>query len=87
MTPAEVLDISLPLFQKVATDDQDSVRLLAVEDMITIAKMVTEEQRIEHLLPTFNALASDSSWRVKYMVANKFVEVRNGIRVKESLTR
>ncbi|KAI9490442.1 putative ser/thr protein phosphatase 2A regulatory subunit A [Zychaea mexicana] len=75
MTPDEVINVSLPLFYKVAGDEQDSVRLLAVDDMIAIAKMITARQRYEHLVPTFDSLTVDCSWRVKYMLATKFVEV------------
>lgn len=62
--------------QKLAEDPQDSVRLLAVEDLIAFGKLFTQEQNQEHLLPIFKALAEDKSWRVRYMVASEYVEVR-----------
>lgn len=79
----DVLGFGLQLFNQITSDDQDSVRLLAVDVMIAIAKLLSIEQRTEHLLPAFQALASDKSWRVKYMVASEYVEViRNEKRQK-----
>lgn len=81
----DVLGFGLQLFNQITSDDQDSVRLLAVDVMIAIAKLLSIEQRTEHLLPAFQALASDKSWRVKYMVASEYVEViRNEKRHKEN---
>lgn len=65
----------IPLFQKLAQDDQDSVRLLTVEVLVALANRLTKEQTKELLLPAFTSLANDKGWRVRYMVASKYVEV------------
>ena len=63
--------------QELAQDSQDSVRLLAAEDLVAFGKLFTPEQNSQHLLPIFKALAEDKSWRVRYMVASEYVEVKN----------
>lgn len=55
---------------------QDSVRLLAVEACVSIASLVSEEQRVELVKPSMLALIEDKSWRVRYMVADRFTELQ-----------
>ncbi len=73
-----VIDEMIPLFQHLAQDDQDSVRLLTVEILIAIAEVVPTEQQSSHgiLLTTLQSLIGDKSWRVRYMVAEHFEKVR-----------
>lgn len=76
--PADVAVAEMiPLFQHLAQDDQDSVRLLTVEVLISIAEVVPKEQHPSHgvLLTTLKNLIGDKSWRVRYMVANRFEKV------------
>jgi serine/threonine-protein phosphatase 2A regulatory subunit A len=44
--------------------------------MIAIAEALLAEENKSLLLNTVRALLSDKSWRVRYMVAEKFVQVR-----------
>jgi serine/threonine-protein phosphatase 2A regulatory subunit A len=78
--PADVIveDI-IPLFKHLAVDDQDSVRLLTVEVLIAIAEGVPKDQHQSHqtLLEALRALFDDKSWRVRYMVADRFEKVSN----------
>ena len=80
MTPAIVIEQMIPLFQHLANDDQDSVRLLTVEVLIAIAEVVPKEQQSSHgvLLTALRSLFEDKSWRVRYMVADKFEKVCSG---------
>ena len=72
-----VIEEMIPLFQHLASDDQDSVRLLTVEVLIAIAEVVPKEQQSSHgvLLTALRSLFEDKSWRVRYMVADKFEKV------------
>lgn len=54
---------------------QDSVRLLAIEACVSIASLLTHEDVNDLVMPTLRICTSDSSWRVRYMVADKFTEV------------
>ena len=74
-TKEHVLADALPAYRKLASDDQDSVRLLTVQDLIVIAQQLGPQQVKEQLLTQLKQSATDKSWRVRYMVANHFVEV------------
>jgi len=78
MPPSIVIDEMIPLFQHLASDDQDSVRLLTVDILIAIAEAVPKEQQSSHgvLLTALRSLFEDKSWRVRYMVADRFEKVR-----------
>jgi serine/threonine-protein phosphatase 2A regulatory subunit A len=66
----------VPIFQKLAKDDQDSVRLLVIESCVALAKMFDTEEKTSLVLPVVRATSVDKSWRVRYMMAEHFVEVR-----------
>jgi serine/threonine-protein phosphatase 2A regulatory subunit A len=76
-TPAIAVEEMIPLFQHLAQDEQDSVRLLTVEVLIAIANVVPKEQQASHgvLLTSLRSLIEDKGWRVRYMVADKFQKV------------
>ena len=77
MPASTVISDMIPLFQHLASDDQDSVRLLTVEILIAIAEVVPKEQQPSHgvLLTALRNLFGDKSWRVRYMVADRFEKV------------
>ncbi len=54
---------------------QDSVRLLAVEACASIAGLLDHQDVETLVMPTLREAANDKSWRVRYMVADKFTEV------------
>jgi serine/threonine-protein phosphatase 2A regulatory subunit A len=72
-----VIDDMIPLFQHLAADDQDSVRLLTVDILIAIAEVVPKDQQSSNsvLLNALRSLFGDKSWRVRYMVADRFEKV------------
>ena len=77
MPASIVIDEMIPLFQHLVQDDQDSVRLLTVEILISIAEVVPKEQQASHgvLLTSLRNLIEDKSWRVRYMIADRFEKV------------
>ena len=75
MTKEQIINEALPVFVTLAQDEQDSVRLLTVEDMIAIAEKMSHEEVKQHLAPIMRSICQDKSWRVRYMVADKFVNV------------
>ena len=62
----------IQLYRKLSTDDQDSVRLLTIPDLIALASNLSPPEVKEYLLDCVRASVSDKSWRVRYMVANEF---------------
>lgn len=72
-----IIEEIIPLFQYLASDDQDSVRLLTVDILISIAEEIPKEQQPSHgvLLTSLRNLFEDKSWRVRYMVADRYEKV------------
>lgn len=77
MNTQVIIDEIMPLFQYLASDDQDSVRLLTVEIFISMAEEIPKEQQPSHgvLLTSLRVLFEDKSWRVRYMVADRYEKV------------
>ncbi|GMK56532.1 hypothetical protein CspeluHIS016_0303720 [Cutaneotrichosporon spelunceum] len=69
----------IPLYRRIAADDQDSVRLLTIPDLIAFASNLSHEETKEQLLEPLRASVSDKSWRVRYMVANEFVGLAESV--------
>lgn len=51
------------------------MRLLAVEACVSIASLLPAQDTENLVMPTLRQAAEDKSWRVRYMVADKFTEV------------
>jgi serine/threonine-protein phosphatase 2A regulatory subunit A len=69
----------IPLFTTLASDEQDSVRLLAVEACADIAGLLPPADVEQLVMPTLRDAATDKSWRVRYMVADKFTELQKAV--------
>lgn len=67
-----LVDDIMPLLNKLALDDQDSVRLLAIENCAAMCGLLTEEENAEFVLPIVRASVEDRSWRVRFNVAKEF---------------
>ncbi|RDA93332.1 hypothetical protein CP533_0306 [Ophiocordyceps camponoti-saundersi (nom. inval.)] len=81
MPASIVIDEMIDLFQHLVQDDQDSVRLLTVEILISIAEVVPKEQQASHgvLLTSLRKLIEDKSWRVRYMIADRFEKIAKAV--------
>lgn len=51
------------------------MRLLAVEACAVVATLLSTDDTEQLVMPTLREAANDKSWRVRYMVADKFTEV------------
>ncbi|KAL7413348.1 armadillo-type protein [Mrakia frigida] len=76
---ALLLSDIIPMYRKLASDDQDSVRLLTVTALIAIAEQLSPEEVKDYLLPTLRNSFGDKSWRVRYMVGNEFVALASAV--------
>ncbi|KAK4458759.1 armadillo-type protein [Cladorrhinum samala] len=76
-----VVEEMIPMFQHLVQDDQDSVRLLTVEILIAIAETVPKEKQASHgvLLTSLRSLIEDKSWRVRYMIADRFEKIAKAV--------
>ncbi|PGH32458.1 protein phosphatase 2 (formerly 2A), regulatory subunit A [[Emmonsia] crescens] len=81
MATPVIIDEIIPLFQYLANDDQDSVRLLTVDILISICEEIPKEQQSSHgvLLTALRSLFEDKSWRVRYMVADRFEKIAKSV--------
>ena len=76
-----VTDDVIELFRFIAGDDQDSVRLLCVDVLIAICeKIKSGEEKTSMgeygiLVSGLRGVCGDRSWRVRYMVADRFEKV------------
>lgn len=70
---SEVISLYLPLFKKLASDDQDNVRVFAVETLLRFGPLLSAEEVVDHLLYHIRLLALDSAWRVRYIAADHFI--------------
>ncbi|RQM19436.1 hypothetical protein B5M09_009008, partial [Aphanomyces astaci] len=69
----------LPLFKSLTVDDQDSVRLLAIENCAVIAKLLNEDENLSHILPVVRSSCEDRSWRVRFSIAKDFFPLAQAI--------
>jgi len=66
----------LNIYRRLQADDQDSVRLLTVEDLVIIAQQLSPAEVKEQLLKQMRQSVTDKAWRVRYMAASHFNAVR-----------
>ena len=57
------------------------------EACVSIATLLPQEDLETLVMPTLRQAAEDKSWRVRYMVADKFSEVRAGLRLAHNPER
>ncbi|RZC37295.1 hypothetical protein BDFB_007906 [Asbolus verrucosus] len=85
MDPEEIKSDFIPVFDNLAQDEQDSVRILAVDVGIAISKKLKDFEIYEYLLKTFKLLGVDISWRVRQRVAWKIHEMRSSEHNREEI--
>ncbi|CDK27246.1 unnamed protein product [Kuraishia capsulata CBS 1993] len=71
-------DLVTSMFQFLVGDSQDSVKFLSVDVLISILKFERQIQDKSHLEELFRSLVlliEDPSWRVRYMVADRFEQL------------
>ncbi|ODV89035.1 hypothetical protein CANCADRAFT_27934 [Tortispora caseinolytica NRRL Y-17796] len=79
MDASDILSHVLPLFDDYREEDQDSVRLLAVDILVAVAKTTGPASAQEKLFDLLNSLFEDKSWRVRYMVADRFASLASAM--------
>lgn len=71
----EVITEYLPLFLQLAKDDQDNVRVFAIDTLLQFHSIFTYEQTKNYLLHPIRQLLLDTAWRVRYISADKFIDI------------
>jgi len=65
----------LPVFLQLTSDDQDSVRLIAVEACTPLGKVLPISIATSDILPVLQRFSEDKSWRVRWNVAQQIPEL------------
>ncbi|EDO15808.1 hypothetical protein Kpol_1040p21 [Vanderwaltozyma polyspora DSM 70294] len=76
------------MFQRVLDDNQDSVKFLGVNCLISILKFFnakSDHSNSRNLLDSAKKLITDESWRVRYMAADHFTDLASQFEHDESL--
>ena len=79
----------LSIFSRFYLDEQDSVRMQGIDSCVGFAKFLKPNQVTSVLLPYIKKFAEDKSWRIRYLVADRIMELADGIGLeaaKEYLT-
>jgi serine/threonine-protein phosphatase 2A regulatory subunit A len=71
----DVVSDLLGAFARLSKDDQDSVRLICVDACVALLGVFRRHDAVHRLLPFVFALCTDRSWRVRYVVADRFPQV------------
>lgn len=73
----------VPMYKKLVADDQDTVRIAAIEASVHVAKGLQQtgidEQNILHVVPVVRSALEDRSWRVRLAIAKDFTELCKAI--------
>lgn len=69
----------LNIFSKFFKDDQDSVRMQGIDSCVVFAKHLPVAKVNAYLLPYIKKFAEDKSWRIRYLVADRIMDLAQGI--------
>ena len=73
----EIISKYLPLFTKLAKDEQDNVRVFAVQTLLQFNNILTKQDINDHLIHYIRELCIDKAWRVRYIAADNFIKICN----------
>ncbi|KAG7099227.1 hypothetical protein E1B28_001093 [Marasmius oreades] len=79
---SHIISDGLPVYRRLESDDQDSVRLLTIQGLIVIAKGMSPSEVKEQLLKQIKHSIGDKSWRVRYMAATHFNELAEAVGIE-----
>lgn len=69
----------MPVFKTLASDDQDSVRILCIDSLILISKVFTKDLNKTHMIPILIQLTRDKAWKVRSNLAKLFPSVAEAL--------
>ena len=70
------------IFGNFYQDEQDSVRMQGVDSCVHFARVLNKQKIQSLLIPYIKKFAVDKSWRIRYLVADKLMELTEGIGVE-----
>lgn len=62
----------LPYLKNLVNDDQDSVRVLCIDSIVTISKAFTKDLNKAHIIPILIHIIRDKAWKVRIKISENF---------------
>ena len=62
----------VPVLKVLVNDDQDSVRVLAIDSIVEISKVFTKELNKANIIPILIHMIRDKAWKVRIKISNNF---------------
>lgn len=72
------------IFSNFYQDEQDAIRMQGIESIILFTKVLPMNKVQSQLIPYIKKFAVDKSWRIRYLVADKIMEISEGIGVENT---
>nr|CAI5834841.1 unnamed protein product [Callosobruchus analis] len=79
MEPEHIKDQFVPVFDNLAQDSMDTVKVLAVEVALALCKRLTENDIEELIFKSVESWATDQSWKLRQKLAIAIPEVQEAI--------
>lgn len=70
-----VLNEILPVFRRLAQDEQDAIRIICIESLIPLAKYLTKDENQTNTLGAILTAGEDKNWKVRLTFAQNFAEL------------
>ena len=70
-----VIQEILPIFRKLAQDEQDQIRLLCIESLVPMAQYLSKEENQVNTLGALLVAGEDKNWKVRLTFAENFAEL------------
>lgn len=70
-----ILGELIPIFKQLAADEQDSVKVLCLDSLKQIAKLLNKDENKTHTLPIIIAATEDKSWKIRLALAKNFAKL------------
>jgi len=75
MVPKEAESHVFPVLANLASDEQDSVRVRALEALVETGHLLQDEGNVKKLRSLISQLCKDPSWRVRFFAASRFGQI------------
>jgi serine/threonine-protein phosphatase 2A regulatory subunit A len=74
-----VINEILPIFRRLAQDEQDAIRIICIESLIPLANYLTKEENQVNTLGAILAAGEDKNWKVRLTFAKNFAELSEAL--------
>lgn len=74
----------LKVFGQFFKDEQDSVKMQGIDSCVIFCKHLPAAKINAYLLPYIKKYAEDKSWRIRYLVADRIMDLSQGLGVEQA---